>query len=379
MLFNDLFIDQLLCYTIAATPHSAPIMINTLEGFDQDFYLKNSIALASPVILRTRTSSYHTSSTFTQSTPMYVPDDASALPIKKALLQIPETKYYFEDFSNSNKVLYAPGTNLSRYDLTTTNVTASTKNLFISKIDDNISTLTKTDLTDAFVDTILDILNTPGPRNHIATCIFDMWTLLNTITFAHKTILSDLEYVTYTQATLLKLYQKFQTGRHQSSPVSILPTITDEDIVFTMFDNRTFTLTELFALAIEKYPESNTVKELQESIPYIILKFRNSGPVHIAAHDPEQNTYLTDTSESLTDFVSRLKAASALNVGDTVQLAQANLLTCSSDEEPVCLIVSKYAYTDTPDAQEPSLTHTEIFLIRDPATVSRYDDLLIAF
>lgn len=379
MLFNDLFIDQLLCYTIDASPHSTPIVINTLEGFTQDFYLKNSIALASPVIIRTRTSSHYTSSAFTWSMPMYLPDDSSALPIKKALLQIPESKYYFQDFSNSDKVLLAPGANLSRYDLTTNNIAASTKNLFISKIDDNTSALTKTDLTDAFVDTILDILNTPGPRNHIATRIFDMWTLLNTITVAHKTILSDSEYVTYTQATLLNLYQKFQTGRHQSSPVSVLPTITDEDIVFTMFDNRTFTLTELFALAIEKYPESNTVKELQESIPYIILKFRNSGPAHIAAHDPERNTYLTDASESLTDFVSRLKASSALNVGDTVQLAQANLLTGGSDEDPVGLIVSKYAYTDAPDAQEPSLTHTEIFLIRDPATISRYDELLIAF
>lgn len=379
MLFNDLFIDQLLCYTIDVMPHNTPIIINTLEGFNQDFYLKNSIALVSPIIVRTRTSSHNTSSSFTRSTPIYLPDGASALPIKKALLQIPETRYYFEDFSNSDKVLRAPGSSLMRYDLTTNNIPASTKNLFISKIDDNISTLTKTDLTDAFVDTILDILNTPGPRNQIATCIFDMWTLLNTTTFMHKTILSDLGYVTYTQATLLTLYQKFQTGRHQSSPVSVLPTITDEDIVFTMFDNRTFTLTELFALAIEKYPESNTVKELQESIPYIILKFRNSGPAHIAAHDPERNTYLTDTSESLTDFVSRLKAASALNVGDTVQLAQANLLTCDSDEEPVGLIVSKYAYTDAPDVQEPSLTHTEIFLIRDPGTISRYDDLLIAF
>lgn len=379
MLFNDLFIDQLLCYTIDVMPHNTPIIINTLEGFSQDFYLKNSIALASPIIVRTRTSSHNTSSSFTRSMPIYLPDGASALPIKKALLQIPETTYYFEDFSNSDKVLRTSGSGLMRYDLTTNNIPASTKNLFISKIDDNISTLTKTDLTDAFVDTILDILNTPGPRNQIATCIFDMWTLLNTITFVHKSILSDLGYVTYTQATLLKLYQKFQTGRHQSSPVSVLPTITDEDIVFTMFDNHTFTLTELFALAIEKYPESNTVKELQESIPYIILKFRNSGPAHIAAHDPERNTYLTDTSESLTDFVSRLKAASALNVGDTVQLAQANLLTCGSDEEPVGLIVSKYAYTDAPDVQEPSLTHTEIFLIRDPGTISRYDDLLVAF
>ena len=379
MLFNDLFIDQLLCYTIDVMPHNTPIIINTLEGFNQDFYLKNSIALASPIIVRTRTSSHNTSSSSTRSMPIYLPDGASALPIKKALLQIPETRYYFEDFSNSDKVLRTPGSSLMRYDLTTNDIPASTKNLFISKIDDNISTLTKTDLTDAFVDTILDILNTPGPRNQIATCIFDMWTLLNTTTFMHKTILSDLGYVTYTQATLLTLYQKFQTGRHQSSPVSVLPTITDEDIVFTMFDNRTFTLTELFALAIEKYPESNTVKELQESIPYIILKFRNSGPAHIAARDPERNTYLTDTSESLTDFVSRLKAASALNVGDTVQLAQANLLTCGSDEEPVGLIVSKYAYTDAPDVQEPSLTHTEIFLIRDPGTISRYDDLLIAF
>ena len=66
-------------------------------------------------------------------------------------------------------------------------------------------------------------------------------------------------------------------------------------------------------------------------------------------------------------------------MGDTVQLAQANLLTCDSDEEPVGLIVSKYAYTDAPDAQEPSLTHTEIFLIRDPETITRHNDLLIAF
>lgn len=379
MLFNDLFIDQLLYYTIDATPHSTPIIINTLEGFTQGFHLKNSIALVSPVIVRTHASSYHTSSAYKRSIPMYLPDDASALPIKKALLQVPESKYYFENFSNSDKVLHTPSAGLSRYDLTAINIPASTKNLFISKIDDNISTLTKTDLTDAFVDTILDILNTTDPINNIAMSIYDMWNLLNTITVAHKTILSDSEYVTYTQATLLKLYQKFQTGRHQSSPVSILPTITGEDIVFTMFDNRTFTLTELVALAIEKYPESDTLKDVQENLPSMIPTFRNASPAHIAAYDLEQNAYLTDTSESLADFVLRLKAASALNVGDTVQLAQADLLTCGNDEEPVGLIVSKYAYTDAPDAQEPSLTHTEIFLIRDPGTISRYDDLLIAF